>query len=97
MKKIFVVACAYLLLAATPVFAQYQYGYGMMGYNWGAFGWLLMVILGLIWFIIASYIFAWIFWMVGSRMVEKKMGEKGRWKMGEGGSKEESPKTQTAK
>lgn len=83
MKKIYVVYAFALLLVVAPT-ALAQYGYGMgMNYGWGAGTWLVMAILGLIWLIVVSFVFSWIFWGVAARMFERKMTEKHDWKMKE--------------
>lgn len=77
MKKLFLaLAAAAIVLAATqPTLAQYGYGYGN-GNGMGAGAWFAMMVLGLVYFIIVSLIFSWIFWMVGAKMMESAMEKK---------------------
>ena len=70
MKKIFIAAIGLVLLAASPVFAQYRdrYGNGMATESWFA-----MAIFGILSLIVGAFVFSWIFWTVGERIIGMKL------------------------
>ena len=83
MNNLQLTATVSLLLVASPALAQYPYAYRSNGNGIG------MWFIALISFIIGSFIFSWIFWMVGKWMMMGMM-DKSSWRMGrEAGKREE--------
>lgn len=64
---------------AAPVFAEYPYNTPSYGMN--AEAWLLMAIFGIIWLIVVSFVFSWIFWKVAFRIFNKYFNDWKNWKM----------------
>lgn len=85
MNKLKFAATVFTLLAfAAPALAQYPYAY--RGTGMGAGMWFV----GFISFVIGSFIFSWIFWMVGKWMMMRILTDRESWKMGhEAGKREE--------
>lgn len=77
------VATTALLTVALPALAQYPYAYRDSGFGAG------MWFIGFISFIIGSFVFSWIFWMVGKWMM-MGMTDRNSWRIGhEAGKREE--------
>lgn len=76
-----------LLATATPVWAQYPYAARTADYGIGMF------FLGLIYFVVGSFLFSWIFWMVGKWMMMGMM-DKDRKKDQESGKREDMNRQQ---
>jgi len=82
-KLIFTAAASTLLAFAAPAMAQYPYAY--RDADFGAGMWFL----GFVSFIIGSFVFSWIFWMIGKWMM-MDMVNKNSWRIGhEAGKREE--------